>query len=291
MDVTRIAGLRQLDRFDGPPPVTKVVVLTPHTDSKTQAVLDKIFKFDRYVGALGLIPSGISRLIAKAVNPSNSKAGRLAEKAHISKLSHVIFTSAFGMWMERKRREIAWKTRDKVDSNLNRNSSIDGKQTASKDGRAQLGVRRSARILERKTRAANSAHDHTVVPDGNNDSNRSPPRSPPGPISVWHGLSLDAHSATQLASCQSQPGTPSKAQVTRADPVDSARRLTAVVGNVAIIRCYMHIRLERWLLCQFYGDLNYSIIAATERYYSKYCWFFQFYGDQNILCFAATERY
>ena len=97
----------KLDWFDGPPPVTKVVVLAPHTDSKTQVVLDKIFKFDRYLGALGLIPSGISRLLAKAVNPSNSKAGRLAEKAHISRLSHVIFASTFAIWMERKRREMA----------------------------------------------------------------------------------------------------------------------------------------------------------------------------------------
>ena len=196
----------KLDWFDGPPSVTKVVALAPHTDSKTQVVLDKIFKFDRYLGALGLIPSGISRLLAKAVNPSNSKAGRLAEKAHISRLSH-IFTSAFGMRMERKRREMAWKARDKVDSKKNKNSSIDDKQ--SKDGSAQVGVRRSARISERKMRADDLAHGHTVAPDGIiDDSSHSPPRSLSAPISVWHGISLDAHSATQLASCQSQPGTP-----------------------------------------------------------------------------------
>ena len=125
----------KLNWFDGPPAVAKVVALAPHSDAKVQTALDKIFNFDRYVGALGLIPSGISSLIGKAVNPSNSKAGRLVEKAQVSKLSHVIFTSAFGMWMERKRREIAWKSRDKVDSKKNRTSRTLGKQTESKVGK------------------------------------------------------------------------------------------------------------------------------------------------------------
>jgi hypothetical protein len=203
----------KLNWFDGPPAVTKVVALAPHTDSKTQAVLDKLFNFDRYIGTLGLIPSGISSLISKAVNPSNSKAGRLVEKAHISKLSHVIFSSAFGMWMERKRREIAWKSRDKVCKKKNSASRTRGKQIENKDGKAQLGVRRSARILERKIRAEESAHDHRVVQVGNCDDNRnqltrSPPRSLAPPISVWHGIPLVAHSATQLASGQSQPDSP-----------------------------------------------------------------------------------
>src|SRR3954454_6538525 len=82
----------KLNWFDGPPAAAKVVALAPHSDTKVQATLDKVFNFDRYVGALGLIPSGISKLLAKAVNPSNSKAGRLVEKAHISMLS---FASAF----------------------------------------------------------------------------------------------------------------------------------------------------------------------------------------------------
>ena len=183
--------------------------MAPHPDTKIQAALDKVFNFDRYVGALGLIPSGISSLIAKAVNPSNSKAGRLVEKAHISKLSHVIFTSAFGMWMERKRREIAWKSREKVDDKKNRTSRIGGKQIENKDGKAQLGVRRSARILERKTRAEESALDHGAVRVGNdNVSTRSPPRFLSPPISVWHGISLDVRSATQLPSGRSPAGTP-----------------------------------------------------------------------------------
>ena len=132
------------------------MALAPHSDSKIQAALDKVFNFDRYVGALGIIPNGISRLIGKAVNPSNSKAGRLVEKAHISKLSHVIFTSVFGMWMERKRREVAWKSRNKVDSKKNRTSRTLGQKLETKDGKAALGVRHSARILERKTRAEGS---------------------------------------------------------------------------------------------------------------------------------------
>jgi hypothetical protein len=175
--------------------------------------LDKVFNFDRYVGALGLIPSGISRLLAKAVNPSNSKAGRLVEKAHISKLSHVIFTSAFGMWMERRRREIAWKSRDKVDSKKNRTSRTLGKQMESKDGKAQVGVRRSARLLERKIRVEEPAPDHRVVQGGNdvdsrNQLTRSPPSSLAASISVWHGIRVDGHSATQLASGQSHSGIP-----------------------------------------------------------------------------------
>ena len=98
------------------PVVAKVVALVPHNDSKIQTALNKIFNFDRYVGALGIIPGSISKMIAKAVNPSNSKAGRLVEKAHVSKLSQVIFFSSFGVWMARKRREAAWKSRDKVNS-------------------------------------------------------------------------------------------------------------------------------------------------------------------------------
>src|SRR3954469_5439449 len=64
----------KLNWFDGPPVVAKVVALAPHSDSKIQAALDKVFNFDPYVGALGIIPNGISSLIGKAVNPSNSKA-------------------------------------------------------------------------------------------------------------------------------------------------------------------------------------------------------------------------
>jgi hypothetical protein len=125
-------------------------------------------------------------------------------------LSHVIFTSAFGIWMGRKRREIAWKSRDKVDNKKNRTSRIGGKQTENKDRKAQLGVlRRSARILERKTRAEESAHDHGAVQDGNDNVNtRSPPRFLSPPISVWHGISLDIRSATQLPSGRSPAGTP-----------------------------------------------------------------------------------
>jgi hypothetical protein len=195
----------KLNWFDGPTVVGKVVALAPHSDSKIQAALDKAFNFDRYVGALGIIPNGISSLIGKAVNPSNSKAGRLVEKAQISMLSHVIFTSAFGLWMERKRREIAWKSRDKVDSKKSRTSRTLGQKMESKGGKAPLGVRRSATILERKTRTEVSAHAQRVVPT--DDSTPSPPPFPSPPSTVWHGISLDAHSATRVANGQSQPGT------------------------------------------------------------------------------------
>ena len=183
----------KLNWFDGPPAVAKAVAMAPHSDAKVQAALDKVLNFDRYAGALGLIPSGISSLIAKAVNPSNSKAGRLVEKAHISKLSYVIFFSAFSMWMERKRREIAWKSRDKVDSKKNRTSRTLGKQVESKAGKTQVGVRRSARILERKVRAEESVLDHRVVPDGIDVDSRNRETRPPPRLLV-------AHSATQLAS-------------------------------------------------------------------------------------------
>ena len=106
----------KLNWFDGPPAVAKVVALEPHKDGRIQKALDKVFNFDRHVGALGLIPGSICKMIAKAVNPSNCKAGRLVEKAHVSKLSQIIFFSTFGVWMERKRREAAWKSRDKVNS-------------------------------------------------------------------------------------------------------------------------------------------------------------------------------
>src|SRR3954453_21397353 len=99
--------------------------------------------------------------------------------------------------MERKRREIAWKSRDKVDNMKNRSSITLGKPIVSKDGKAQLVVRRSARILERKSQLD---HSHRVSPDGNNVDNhihlaRSRRRSLAAPSAVWHGISVDPHSA------------------------------------------------------------------------------------------------
>jgi hypothetical protein len=76
--------------------------------------------------------------------------------------------------------------------------------------------------------------------------------------------------------------------MTRADPVDSARHLIAVAGNVAIIRCYMHIRR---LFFQYYGDQNYFIRCNRAVLVEVLLDFFQFYGDQNIFIIAATERY
>ena len=188
----------KLNWFDGPPAVAKVVALEPHKDSKIQTALDKIFNFDRHVGALGIIPGSISKMIAKAVNPSNSKAGRLVEKAHVSKLSQVIFFSSFGVWMARKRREAAWKSRDKVNSK-SRDLGRHGRVEQKVDVEAQPAVRRSARILERKSRAQGLVHAGRV-PDGKGDRNQPKLRQTAGP----HGISLD-HPITQHASVSGPP--------------------------------------------------------------------------------------
>jgi hypothetical protein len=184
----------KLNWFHGPPAVAKVVALEPHKDSKIQAALNKVFNFDRHVGALGLIPGSISKMIAKAVNPSNSKAGRLVEKTHVTKLSQVIFFSTFGVWMARKRREAAWKSRDK-ESSKNRALSRHGRSAEQKAvGEAQPALRRSARILERKIRAQ-EPDQAGRSPDGKEDRNQLKPRG--------HGMLLD-YSGTQRA-CVSGP--------------------------------------------------------------------------------------
>ena len=188
----------KLNWFDGPPVVAKVVALVPHNDSKIQTALNKIFNFDRHVGALGIIPGSISKMIAKAVNPSNSKAGRLVEKAHVAKLSQVIFFSSFGVWMARKRREAAWKSRDKVNSK-SRDLGRHGRVEQKADVEAQPAVRRSARILERKSRAQGLGHADRLL-DGKGDRNQPRLRQTAGP----HGISLD-HPITQLASVSGPP--------------------------------------------------------------------------------------
>jgi hypothetical protein len=144
-----------LNWFDGSQVTPKVVALAPHKDSKIQAALDKLFKFDNYVGALGLIPSTIRSMISKAVNPEKTKAGRLVEMARVARLSQVIFVNAFGMWMARKRRELAWKRREKVDGIIDRPVM---KQAQHSDGSALPAPRRSSRIMERKGAADGSMH-------------------------------------------------------------------------------------------------------------------------------------
>ena len=160
--------------------------------------MNKVFNFDRYVGALGIIPGSISKMIAKAVNPSNSKAGRLVEKVQVSKLSQTIFFSSFGVWMARKRREAAWKSRDKVNSK-SRDLGRHGRVEQKVDEEAQPAVRRSARILERKSRAQGLVHADRL-PDGKGDRNQPRLRQTAGP----HGISLD-HPITQHASVSGPP--------------------------------------------------------------------------------------
>ena len=154
--------------------------------------MDEVFNFDRSVGALGLVPRSICKMVGKAVNPGNSKAGRLVEKAHVSKLSQVIFLSTFGVWMERKRREAAWKSRDKVNSKKSALSRHGRRDEQKVDGDAQTAVRRSARILERKIRAQEPDHAGRF-PDGVEDRKQPKPGQ-----TAWHGMLLD-RSATQHA--------------------------------------------------------------------------------------------
>src|SRR4051812_20266366 len=106
---------------------SSIGLMAPQLSHRTQTLRFRLrwIRFSTLIGMLERLGSfPVVLVVGKAVNPSNSKAGRLVEKAQVSKLSHVIFTSAFGMWMERKRREIAWKWRDKVDSKKNRTSRL-----------------------------------------------------------------------------------------------------------------------------------------------------------------------
>ena len=123
----------------------------------------------------------------------------------------MIFTNTFGMWMARRRWEIAWKSRDKVDSKKSKASSLRGTQVEHQDGKTQVGVRRSARILERKVRAEEPQLARTRIPDGEqsvsnvNQPVHSPARSLAALSARWQDVSLDHQSVDQLASVTSQP--------------------------------------------------------------------------------------
>jgi hypothetical protein len=124
----------------------------------------------------------------------------------VTKLSQVIFFSTFGVWMARKRREAAWKSRDK-ESSKNRALSRHGRSAEQKaDGEAQPALRRSARILERKIRAQEPDHAGRS-PDGKEDRNQLKPRG--------HGMLLD-YSGTQRA-CVSGPLDTQPIPATRMD--------------------------------------------------------------------------
>ena len=124
----------------------------------------------------------------------------------MSKLSQVIFFSSFGVWMTRKRREAAWKSRDKVNSKT-RALSGDGRRVEQKaDEEVQPAVRRSARILERKNRAQGPDYAGRL-PDGKEDRKHPKPRQTAAvPVAVQasvYGPLLDHRSASHFS--QSTP--------------------------------------------------------------------------------------
>ena len=58
---------------------TRVVVLERHGDERVQNAMDHVAKFDRYAGALGLLPRGLRNLISRREGEQEAeRGGRLA---------------------------------------------------------------------------------------------------------------------------------------------------------------------------------------------------------------------
>jgi hypothetical protein len=86
---------------------TRLVVLQRHADERVQSALDQVAKFDRYAGALGLLPRGLRSLVSRRVEKPTKKQ-REMDSWRMEELSRTVFTGTFRIWMERRRRGYAW---------------------------------------------------------------------------------------------------------------------------------------------------------------------------------------
>ena len=84
----------------------RVVALQCHTDERVQGALNRVAKFDRYAGALGLLPRGL-RLVSRRNHIPNKKE-REMDAWKLEELSRTVFTGTFRIWTERRRRGYAW---------------------------------------------------------------------------------------------------------------------------------------------------------------------------------------
>ena len=85
----------------------RVVALQRHTDERVQGALNQVAKFDRYAGALGLLPRGLRSLVSRRSHKP-SKKEREIDSWKLEELSRTVFIGTFRIWMERRRRGYAW---------------------------------------------------------------------------------------------------------------------------------------------------------------------------------------
>ena len=98
----------QLNWFDGRHS-TELMVASParHANVDTQRLLEGVEEYDKYVGALGFIPAALRTLLDRD-GKDMTKERRRATQVRIAMLSQTVFLGTFRLWMDRRRREVAW---------------------------------------------------------------------------------------------------------------------------------------------------------------------------------------
>ena len=87
----------------------RAVALARHEVKDQQQRLDKIAKFDRYLGALGLEPVEL-RATMTDMYPK-TKEGRKKGQATVSALSKTVLLGTWQLWSDRRHRDTAWRKR------------------------------------------------------------------------------------------------------------------------------------------------------------------------------------
>ena len=146
---------------------TRVVVLERHGDERVQNALDHVAKFDRYVGALGLLPRGLRNLISRR-NEKTSKKQREEDTWRLEELSRTVFSGTFRIWTERRRRNLAWWRHKRSDSLRPKRKRQRGrgsqkkKQKPAGEAQSQKPPRSSARLAARRQSQVSSARSVIV---------------------------------------------------------------------------------------------------------------------------------
>ena len=128
----------------------RAIALVRHPTEATQKRLDEIAGFDKYLGALGLLPPALTGLIGgDEKQPDKEQRERLQRKR--AEISQAVFRGTFHLWMERRRRATAWKFRAKLGSEIKRARRVGKRKAKRKQSSLAVvgGVRRSKRVTRR----------------------------------------------------------------------------------------------------------------------------------------------
>ena len=78
-----------------------------HPSAKIQKMLEDVAKYDKYTGALGFLPSALRKLLGED-GKNMTKEQRRAAQERVAILSQTVFLGSFRLWMDRRRRAVAW---------------------------------------------------------------------------------------------------------------------------------------------------------------------------------------